>query len=104
MKEGFQTIQPWAWTLKKIGGVLGFKGRGLGPGLLGSEARVWFPGSNRRWGGDYPWVLGKRTGSCTPGLEDEGSESGRGLESGILGLKKGSGSWTLGSGQETAVI
>lgn len=72
VKEGFQTIQPWAWTLKKIGGVLGFKGRGLGPGLLGSEARVWFPGSNRRWGRDYPWALGKRTGSCTPGLKDEG--------------------------------
>lgn len=23
MKEGFQTIQPWAWTLKKIGGQFG---------------------------------------------------------------------------------
>lgn len=62
MKENFQTIQPWAWTLKKIGGVLGFEGRGLGPGLLGSEARAWFPGSDRGRGGD----------SCTTGLRDEG--------------------------------
>lgn len=57
MKEGFQTIQPWAWTLKKIGGVLGFKGRGLGSGLPGSEARVWFPGSDKGCGGDYPLGL-----------------------------------------------
>lgn len=63
MKEGFQTIQPWAWTLKKIGGVLGFKS-----GLLGSECA--FLGLTE--GGDYPWAFGKRSGFCTPGLKDEG--------------------------------
>lgn len=30
MKEGLRTLQPWAWTLKRIGGVLGSEGGGWG--------------------------------------------------------------------------
>lgn len=37
MKEGFQTIQPWAWTLKKIGGVVRCKDEGWGLDSWGSE-------------------------------------------------------------------
>jgi hypothetical protein len=31
MKEGLQTLQPWAWTLKRIGGVVESEGGGLEP-------------------------------------------------------------------------
>lgn len=64
MKEGFQTIQPWAWTLKKIGGVLGFRGRGLG-----SEAGVWFPGSDREGSGNYPLGLWEKVWFLQPWSE-----------------------------------
>lgn len=44
MKEGFQTIQPWAWTLKKIGGVWPLKEEAWGLDSWGLRLKCGFLG------------------------------------------------------------
>ena len=61
VREGLRSMQPWEWTLKRIGGTLGFglaSWDGTGPLGLREEGLVtWTPGSEGGGaGGPDPWV------------------------------------------------
>ena len=68
VREGLRSLQPWAWTLKRIGGTgdgvwAGDLGQNWTPCPEGGGAGVWTPGSGEEvWGLD-PRVGGRRAGT-----------------------------------------
>ena len=101
VREGLRSLQPWAWTLKRIGGTgdgvwAGDLGQNWTPWPEGRGAGVWTPGSGEEvWGLD-PRVGGRR--GWTPGsggevwdLDPRSGEEAWGLDPRVGGRRAGTG-------------